>query len=426
MSIRNRRILMIVFAAFVLAYGGLLYLFHYETEQFAVEQAEKNIEDVLLGHRALHSYIEDVQKPQFYKLKREGKLYQEYFQPEVLSFTFIARGVKDYLNKEREKAGLPQIYFKLATDNPRNPINEADEYERQILNRMRDGKIEKYTEIREFDGERVLYQALPINRSAKSCMRCHGDPKDAPAELIARYGDKAGFWEDVDNIRAFISIRMPLKQYIEEGHGVFYILAITTFSAMTVIYLLITYFIRHQDRQERMILAKNSELEQLSATDGLTGIYNRMRFNELLEHYLQKSIRSHHDFGLVMFDIDHFKQINDRYGHLKGDEALKWVAELTRQSVRSSDVVARWGGEEFALLLPDTDLEGSQTLAENLRKNIAAGRHGPDEPLSASFGVTVYSEGDSLETLLARADEALYRAKDEGRNRVSVNVAKPA
>lgn len=166
--------------------------------------------------------------------------------------------------------------------------------------------------------------------------------------------------------------------------------------------------------------------------DNLTGIYNRLMFNELLEAELQRSRRYGSDLSLIMFDLDHFKRINDTYSHNVGDHVLKEVAQLVFDSIRAHDVLARWGGEEFMVLVPKTDQSQAYVLAEKLRCfcevhdfGLAEKLHclgethdvGSDLQVTASFGITQFRADDNAEPFTARADEALYLAKKNGRNR---------
>ncbi|CAN5261334.1 hypothetical protein BH11PSE10_BH11PSE10_03600 [soil metagenome] len=169
--------------------------------------------------------------------------------------------------------------------------------------------------------------------------------------------------------------------------------------------------------------AMEVELLRLATTDSLTGAANRRSFLELAAVEIARSKRHGFPMALVMMDIDHFKRINDTLGHAMGDAAIRKVVQACSQLVRKQDMVGRLGGEEFALLLPQTELESARLLVERLREEIAAiGLHkdGVRVPgLTASFGVTVLRADDSqIDDLLARADEALYAAKNAGRNRV--------
>jgi len=167
------------------------------------------------------------------------------------------------------------------------------------------------------------------------------------------------------------------------------------------------------------------EREQLLAThDGLTGLLNRRAICECATTELSRAERDDQPVSLVMVDVDHFKAINDAYGHLIGDQALCLVASVLAKGVRSYDWVGRWGGEEFLLVLPGADLNEAGSIAERLRQALAtAGLDLPDGTqlyTQASFGVAMFCSGNRLtfDTLIQQADEALYRAKNSGRNRV--------
>lgn len=167
-------------------------------------------------------------------------------------------------------------------------------------------------------------------------------------------------------------------------------------------------------------------LRRLATTDPLTGVYNRRHFMEQVEQELARHQRYRKPASLVMLDLDHFKRINDTYGHAAGDAVLCHCTALTHQVLRRVDALGRLGGEEFAILLPHTPLEGAREFAERLRERIVAmpAQHeGVAIPYSTSLGVTDFSPGDSPDSILARADAALYLAKEGGRNRV---IATPA
>lgn len=179
----------------------------------------------------------------------------------------------------------------------------------------------------------------------------------------------------------------------------------------------------------------NNRLSQLAVTDQLTGVFNRRAFDDQLEARFQLMRRMGRPLSLLMIDIDHFKHYNDRFGHLAGDEALRQVASLLRENARSTDVVARFGGEEFALLLPDTEAAGALQFAERLRQALRAHAWGL-LPLTISIGVaTSWSPAPGLDDpmtpnggrLLAAADAALYHSKYHGRDQVThINAMEPA
>ena len=169
---------------------------------------------------------------------------------------------------------------------------------------------------------------------------------------------------------------------------------------------------RVSDRTRELEIA-NRQLAEASRTDALTSLPNRRGFLEMSELELKRCARNAEACSVVMIDLDHFKEINDRHGHAAGDALLMSAASRLRSMLRDADLVARWGGEEFILLLPDTRHGGAVAVAEKIREAFERG-----EKVTASFGVAEHGPNMSREATIAAADEALYRAKREGRNRV--------
>lgn len=172
-------------------------------------------------------------------------------------------------------------------------------------------------------------------------------------------------------------------------------------------------------------MADNARLEQLAQTDPLTQLLNRRALTERITAEMERALRYDSTLALLMIDLDHFKRINDTFGHLVGDDVLRDVAQLLAQTIRGSDIVARYGGEEFLVLLPETDDAGAESFAERIRAAVEShpfAREALAEPLrlTASVGVAVFPAAriENVEDLFQRADAALYRAKAEGRNRV--------
>jgi diguanylate cyclase (GGDEF)-like protein len=163
---------------------------------------------------------------------------------------------------------------------------------------------------------------------------------------------------------------------------------------------------------------RNRDLQRLSATDVLTGLANRQHIEEGTRKALAAHAVADEPVSLILFDIDHFKTINDKYGHLAGDTALRALADLVGRAVPRGHAVGRWGGEEFLVLCPGANEAVAFILAETLREAVRGLTLPGDGPLTCSFGVAEARAGDSLESLLARADQALYAAKRLGRNRV--------
>ena len=162
----------------------------------------------------------------------------------------------------------------------------------------------------------------------------------------------------------------------------------------------------------------NIETAYKAYTDSLTGVYNRLKFEEVFEFEFLQLKRYGNPISIALLDIDHFKKFNDTYGHLIGDEVLIMLAHSIQNNIRKSDLFARWGGEEFILLMTETDAEQAIIACEHLRYKIEELRHKTAGGITSSFGVTELLEDDTLESALKRCDDALYRAKANGRNRV--------
>lgn len=166
------------------------------------------------------------------------------------------------------------------------------------------------------------------------------------------------------------------------------------------------------------ILKHKKELENISIRDQLTNLYNRYKLHEVLESEFHRAERVKYRFGVIMLDIDNFKTINDKYGHNVGDSVLKELAILLQESIRVSDSLGRWGGEEFLIIMPQGDSSSAELLAEKLRNRVEKQLFTTVKHITASFGVAVYKEGDTIDSLVKRADDGLYKAKNNGRNQV--------
>jgi len=170
--------------------------------------------------------------------------------------------------------------------------------------------------------------------------------------------------------------------------------------------------------------ADKKELERLANFDSLTGLYNRQAILGKLHDLIKRAERYKEDFSLSMLDIDHFKRVNDRYGHLTGDEVLERTATLIRRNIRDTDVAGRYGGEEFIILLPQADLSSAMVVAERIRSIIEDAEMkdstGDVFAVTVSQGLTGWERDEDAASLISRADAALYEAKEKGRNQVQI------
>lgn len=233
-----------------------------------------------------------------------------------------------------------------------------------------------------------------------------------PDSLIHLQKGLADAIEDVMNNRPFGDFRGELEQPCKDGTTVWTETTVSgiynekgEFKGMLGV---------SRDISKRRIM--EAEITRLSVTDKLTQIYNRLKIDEVLESELDRSARSKNPFTIIMLDIDHFKRVNDTYGHQVGDSVLVEIADIMKKHVRSIDIIGRWGGEEFFVILPQTDLAGGINLAQKLRAVVEQNHFTTIDKLTASFGVAVYQDDRTSASIVSRADKALYKAKENGRN----------
>ncbi|MCP3669252.1 MAG: diguanylate cyclase [Gammaproteobacteria bacterium] len=374
--------------------------------------------------KALFNYVETEQKKAIYTLQEKGVLDKDYFDPHVLSFTYIARQVQLRYEKMELENNITPYYYRLAATNPRNMANRATEHEANILNKFRSGELSRYTEVKERDGKRFFVNYNPIDRTDKSCMKCHSDPAKAPKDLIKRYGAVAGFGDKVGGIRAMVIMEIPIDEIEKEALNNF----ASTSAVILFIFIGAYIFIGVLMRKEHELQKLNTVLEARSNTDGLTGISNRRLFDRHLEQQWRAMKRKKGSISLIFCDIDNFKIYNDTYRHIAGDECLSAIASaVTKKANRPSDLAARYGGEEFAVILPDTKLNAATQIAESMRQavvdlDIPHEKSETSNCVTISIGVATMRpeiNTDSRDKLIDTADKLLYSAKKRGKNQVA-------
>ena len=187
---------------------------------------------------------------------------------------------------------------------------------------------------------------------------------------------------------------------------------------------LIVYDVTEQAINNLELEAANEKLEIISQTDGLTGLFNRKAWEDLLNKEFDRLQRYEEKCSLIIFDIDHFKKVNDSYGHPAGDEVIKRVAEITQKCIRKTDFAGRYGGEEYVILLPHTPVASAEILAERIRKEIEAeivNYENTSIKITVSFGLSEHNSSlKSATAWIDSADKALYESKENGRNQVSI------
>lgn len=199
-----------------------------------------------------------------------------------------------------------------------------------------------------------------------------------------------------------------------------WVLGLSSLILLIVIFFILRYgfgfYIRDVKRTHRKLLHKNRILDRLKNLDHLTKIANRRRIDEVIRKEFKRGARYRYDLSLILFDVDNFKQVNDRYGHNRGDKVLKSITQLVTASLRESDYFGRWGGEEFVIVCTETSADDAFKVAEKLRKVINEYEFEEVGTLSCSFGVSQFDFNESIEVCVHNTDKALYRAKAGGKN----------
>lgn len=298
--------------------------------------------------------------------------------------------------------------------NPLRPENTPDEWERKALEAFEMGETE-VLEFTEAEGKQYLRLMQPMI-TQEGCLKCHG-----------QQGFKVG------DVRGGVGISLPMDSLLTRERQV----VITQALSLGLVWLFglgglglgsgeLSRRVLERKRVEKALEAANLTLQdtlarekELARTDPLTGINNRRCLIERAEHELDIAMRYQQPLSVIMFDIDHFKNINDTFGHLVGDQILQRVTQSACNQLRSADVIGRYGGEEFIILLPMTKPEQAYSLAERIRESVAAfSLSAPkgEASVTLSIGIVEYSSPESLEDVFRRADEAMYAAKQAGRN----------
>ncbi len=306
----------------------------------------------------------------------------------------MTRELSELLQREQGYA------FHITSLKPLNPGNRPDAEETQALQAFEQGVKERAWTER--IGNASYFRYMGPLRTEASCLACH-----------AKQGYKVG------DIRGGISVSFDVQEL--SGKLKANLLTIIALAALTTALLVGSLLLLFRHMVSKLQEARD-QLVAAATTDALTGLLNRRSILQRLEEEMERHRRSREPLGCILLDVDHFKQVNDRFGHGAGDEVLRQMARQLKEILRPYDALGRFGGEEFLVLLPGTDRETLRSVAERLRARLEEQvRTGPPEapePVTASFGITLWRPGEAVDLLLARADHGMYRAKSLGRNRV--------
>jgi len=421
----------------VLVTGAAGVLFYVLASNYIINQAEKNIENLLLYHRGLHLYIQRIMHPALYEFKDKGEIKDDFYSPELFSSSFMVRNQHKFYNEARANAGLEQMYYKMAAKNPRNPINKSDALEEELIDMFNKnpGKL-SHRDIVDIDGQRFLYLAMPFLKTEERCLKCHGVREIAPIQLQERYQGEGGFHDWVGNIRAIESIRAPLAHeyyvvYVVSGSlvcGFLFIMILFFFNRrLTATVATRTSELEKENREkeeaEAEIRILNTELERRveERTAQLNAANKELdAFAYSVSHDLRAPLRGIDGFSLALLEDygdkldetgkDYLSRVRNgclRMGSLI-DDMLK-MSRLTRSEISQESLdmslMAQKSLEALMNAEPDRKLEidiqadvhgfGDATLIQTVLDNLLGNAWkftGKKENASISFGTVPESE----------------------------------
>jgi len=284
-----------------------------------------------------------------------------------------------------------------------NPNNKPDEFETRALRLFEKGEKEVFEE--ETRNSRQYFRYMAPLHVEKECLECHAKQGYAVGEI--RGGISVTF-----DIREILSIQKTNTIIIAS-------LAIITISSLLGLIFFFTF------RLTKKISDAHKHIEVMAITDALTGIFSRGHIMERFSEEMERAKRLQKDLGCIMIDIDNFKTVNDTYGHLVGDKTLRDVSRILKNSIRTYDIAGRYGGEEFLIVLPDTNFEDTLSFAERIKNNIrehpiVKSELTPAFTVTVSLGISSMNNKDiSIDNMIKRADDGLYMAKNRGRDTVA-------
>lgn len=411
---KNRNILGLTGGALAIALLVLLWLFYGAIQRKVMHEAHDTVSNLLHIQQSIRCYVQNVVRPEVYRLQDEGILAEDYFSPELMSRSFVSSEILKLFTTQKNN-GARGVVFRYASLSPLNPENKATSHEEDLIQRFEKGQLRAYEEETSPAGEDLLYFARPLDRFESRCMYCHGDPADAPESLVERYGSTHGFQRQVGQLSGIMSITIPLGYFQDQGQKTFFYVAAVTITGFILVFLVIYLLLQRKDTQDQLLLLKNHELDLLSTTDVLTGVWNRLRFNQEVDILIEKAHECDVALGMLLLDLDHFKKVNDFYGHNVGDEVLERFAGFLTRMCRRTDFIARFGGEEFVILIQGMDAAELEQYAQRLLHQMPQVEYPCDLRVTASIGLAELQRGEDRTQFFCRADQALYKSKEKGR-----------
>ncbi|MBR0567145.1 diguanylate cyclase [Azoarcus sp. L1K30] len=400
-------VLVVTFLISILGAGVYYYNF---LEQVAFSDVRHDSDVLMETALAIRSYTTDQIKPHLDPLNADQFLPQT-----VPAFAAVE-------TLRRLSSRYPGYEYRETTLDSTNPRNMANPWESKLIDELAAAQAKAPQDEIERSGiygtgvKRALYVARPITITQASCLSCHGTPEVAPTSMIKLYGSGGGYGWQMGQTVGMQIVKVPMLYPLEKARTTFNSFMLSLLAIFGLMFVGLNLALSSVVIEPMARL--NRRLEALATTDFLTDLVNRRRFFERLESEMSEARVRGTSLSVVMFDLDFFKRINDTFGHDSGDMVLKRTAVRVRELLRSSDCAARFGGEEFMILLRETPIEAAMVMAEAVRAKIANVPFDVVGTVSASFGVAQWNHEEDAHALINRADRALYQAKESGRNKV--------
>lgn len=353
--------------------------------------------------QAVRNYTNTIVKPNI----DNSKTFHSFTVP-----SFAANTTMQYLS-----AANPNYKYKEVAINPTNPLNRANEWQQELImhfDKSQSGNQEIFKITG--DGEAAVMNFIkPLRVTQSSCLNCHGNVSQAPIALVNKYGQNNGFNWKLGQVIGVQIVTVPTKVALKNAKSSlisYFILSILICIILfTVLNLMLSQLILNP------IKTSNDKLSKISKQDFLTGALNRRAFDENLKYLIELK----KNFSLIYIDIDHFKKVNDTFGHAVGDVVLKEFSKRIISLTANKYNLFRIGGEEFCVVLSGKEIDLDfvvNDLAVNIKQAITEKEFTQVGSVTASFGIACFRNNDNLNDVLRRADEALYKAKTKGRNRI--------
>jgi len=348
------------------------------------------------------------------------KSYQEVFLKNCIalnnkSLVFLPSHISNDISKEFHKINKDGYYIKNVSDKPRNIQNQADKEELKSIAYFK-SNITKREYLKEYtsNGKKFYQYATPL-LIEPLCLRCHGDKQNAPDIIQKNYNNAYGY--KIGEVRGIISIKIPQDTNNKVINN--FILKEIIFSIISMLIgYLILYILYKKISQE--ISEIGTDARKYAHTDALTNLYNRHYLRDFIDRFNPLDIQDC-SFAVAFIDIDDFKQVNDNYGHEAGDTILQAISKSLLDLTRQDDVVCRYGGEEFLVIMRKISQDVAYEKMDAMRETISHSVHDSiEKEVTVSIGLSSGTKDDSIREIIREADKALYIAKNTGKNCVKI------